>query len=183
MDGGMLMVRRRRTRLAILLIGLALAVLIAVFRATYRPAPPPGVISFEVASREHVLGTVPYDQRPPVGGDHAAQWLNCGFYAETVPDENAVHTLEHGAVWIAFRPDLPADQVETLRKLAREEADVLVSPYPNLAAPVVATAWAHQLRLESATDPRLVQFVSAFRHAASAPERAACTGGIGSPTG
>src|SRR5919106_1309524 len=66
-----------------------------------------GVESFGKQSNDHVSGTVPYDQTPPVGGDHAAKWQNCGFYSEPVANENAVHSLEHGAVWIAYKPGLP----------------------------------------------------------------------------
>jgi hypothetical protein len=49
--------------------------------------------------------------------------------------------MEHGAVWITYRPDLPKEQVDKLRQLARDSNSLLVSPYPELAAPVVASAW------------------------------------------
>jgi hypothetical protein len=59
---------------------------------------------------------------------------------------------------------------------------VLVSPYPDLPAPVVASAWGKQLQLDSANDPRLEQFVSAFREGPQTPEPGApCTGGTGNP--
>jgi hypothetical protein len=90
--------------------------------------------------------------------------------------------MEHGAVWITFQPDLPTDQVQQLRKLASSEDYVLVSPYPDLPAPVVASAWGRQLRLDSADDPRLQDFLRAYRDGRQAPERGApCTGGAGTP--
>ena len=90
--------------------------------------------------------------------------------------------MEHGAVWITYRPDLPTDQVDRLRQLAHREQYVIVSPYLGLPAPVVASAWARQLRLDSAIDPRLTQFVRAFALGDQAPERGGpCTGGTGSP--
>jgi hypothetical protein len=109
-------------------------------------------------------------------------WQNCGFYAEPIRDENAVHSLEHGAVWITYRPDLPQDEVERLRDLAQNETFVLVSPYPGLDSPVVASAWGKQLALESAEDPDLERFVQAYRQGPQTPEPGAvCTGGIGNP--
>ncbi len=139
---------------------------------------PEGTKSFENLSRDHVDGSVHYAQTPPVGGAHAPIWQNCGFYSEPVRDETAVHSMEHGAVWITYRPGLPAEQVDKLRELANNNTYVLVSPYPDLPAPVVASAWGKQLRLDSAQDPRLEQFVSVFQQGPQTPEPGApCTGG------
>ena len=89
--------------------------------------------------------------------------------------------MDHGAVWITYRPDLPEDQVNTLRDLAREDY-VLVSPYQGLRAPVIATAWRNQLELEGADDPRLRQFVYQFRVSETAPRSGnGCDNGRGQP--
>ncbi len=145
--------------------------------------PLEGVQSFEVPDRDHAEGSISYNSPvPPVGGPHAPVWQNCGFYAEPVPDETAVHSMEHGAVWVTYRRDLPKEQVEVLRGLASGQSHVLVSPYPDLPSPVVASAWGKQLRLEGADDPRLERFVSAFRQGPQAPEAGApCAGGVGEP--
>ena len=50
-----------------------------------------------------------YPTSPPAGGAHDAAWLDCGVYDEPIRDENAVHDLEHGTVWISYRPDLDDD--------------------------------------------------------------------------
>src|SRR5207248_375053 len=78
-------------------------------------AAPAGVQSYAVTSRLHVRTPVSYAQNPPVGGNHAALWQNCGFYSSPVANENAVHSLEHGAVWITYRPGLGGRQVDVLR--------------------------------------------------------------------
>ena len=143
---------------------------------------PNGVTSFSNLSRAHTDKPVTYPQTPPVGGPHDPVWQNCGFYSKPVRNENAVHSLEHGAVWITYRPDLPGGQVETLRDLAHRQTYILVSPYPGLPSPVVASAWGKQLKLDSADDPRLEQFVSTYRQGPQTPEPgAACSGGVGSP--
>ena len=122
-----------------------------------------GVQRFADLSTEHVEGAVSYDQTPPAGGAHNQRWLACDTYDEPVPSELAVHAMEHGGVWITYRPDLPAADVAELEALrAVDEEYVLVSPYDDLPAPVVATAWGLQLRLDSADDPRLEQFTRAY---------------------
>ena len=140
-----------------------------------------GVESFGNLDRSHVQTPVSYPQTPPVGGPHSPVWQNCGYYSSPVKNENAVHSLEHGAIWITYRPDLPADQVAALRKLAGQTY-VLVTPYPDLPAPVVASAWGKQLKLEAAGDPRLNQFLRTYREGPQTPEKgSACTGGTGLP--
>jgi hypothetical protein len=143
---------------------------------------PTGVERFEITQRSHVQGQVAYAQTPPVGGNHAPIWQNCGFYSIPIPNETAVHSLEHGAVWMTYRPDLPKEQVNRLRDWAQRERYVIVSPYSDLSSPVVASAWGYQLRLDSSQDTRLEQFVDSFRLGPQAPEREGpCTGGVGLP--
>ena len=144
---------------------------------------PAGAQRFESSERTHVEVPVTYAQNPPVAGNHAPIWQNCGFYDAPIGNENAVHSLEHGAVWITYRPDLLAEQVDALRRLTEGQTHVLVSPYPNLPAPVVASAWDRQLLLDAADDARIEQFVRAFQRGSQAPEAGApCSGGIGQPT-
>ena len=135
-----------------------------------------------VVEANHQSGTITYARLPPAGGNHAPAWLNCGVYDVAVPTEMAVHSLEHGAVWITYHPNLPADQVEVLRQLGRSQPYVIVSPFPNLEAPVIATAWGRQQRFASASDPALREFVRMFRAGPQTPEPGApCTGGAGQP--
>jgi hypothetical protein len=130
----------------------------------------------------HVDGDVTYAQQPPVGGEHRAAWQNCGIYDNPVQEELAVHSLEHGAVWLTYRPDLPADQVEQLKGLVRGKTYTLLSPFPDQPTPIAASAWGVQLTADSADDPRLGQFISKYRQGSQTPEPgAACVGGVGSP--
>lgn len=122
-----------------------------------------GVQSFADLSHEHVEGAVTYAQDPPVGGEHDQRWLACDVYDAPVPNELAVHSVEHGGVWVTHDPDLPADDLATLAALAEvDEQYVLVSPYADLPAPVVASTWGLQLQVETADDPRLRQFVERY---------------------
>jgi putative peptide zinc metalloprotease protein len=171
-------------------VGLAvLVVTIGVVGALWAPqlpfasdSMPAGVKTFDVQERGHTRAPVVYEQHPPVGGRHAPVWQNCSFYARPIADENAVHSLEHGAVWLAYRPDLPASEVDALRRIAHARTYVLVSPYPNLRSDVVASAWGRQLSVASTTDARLGRFVEAFRLSKRAPESGGpCSGGTGRP--
>lgn len=141
-----------------------------------------GLQAFSNLSRGHVNGPVQYPQTPPVGGNHAPVWQDCGFYSQPIVTERGVHSMEHGAVWITYRPDLPPDQVSALRRLATDQTYVLVSPWPGLPAPLVASSWGKQVRLDSASDVRLSEFLRQFRESPDAPEPgSACVGGATAP--
>ena len=140
------------------------------------------VQSFDKLTSNHVEAAVTYPQTPPVGGDHNPVWQNCGVYPEQVPNEHAVHSMEHGAVWITYQPSLAGDAKEQLTDLVQDESYLLLSPYPNLPSPIVASAWGKQLKVTSATDPRLEEFIDEYKQGPQTPEPgAACTGGIGTP--
>ena len=127
---------------------------------------------------EHTSEDVDYEQSPPAGGEHNPVWQNCGYYDSPVRDETAVHSQEHGAVWVTYSPDLPQDQVTALRDIAESQSYVLVSPYPDLESPVVASAWGKQVSLDGADDPDLENFIQAYQQGPQTPEPGAvCTGG------
>ena len=131
----------------------------------------------------HVTTPVQYAQTPPAGGEHSPVWLNCGVYSESVPNENAVHGMEHGAVWVTYQPDLPAADIATLTAAAAGQSFEIVSPYDDLPAPVVVSSWNKQLTLPGADDPRLAAFITENKLSEDAPEPGApCTGGTGTPS-
>lgn len=141
-----------------------------------------GVETYPDVQQGHQEGQLSYAQTPPVGGVHNSVWQNCGVYTEPVANENAVHSLEHGAIWITYRPDLPATEVERLRQLTRQSAYRLLSPYPDLPSPIVVSAWGYQLKLESADDSRLQRFILQYEQNPQGPEPGSpCTGGMGQP--
>ena len=141
-----------------------------------------GVESFDGLTFNHVNTTVDYPQSPPAGGDHNAAWLNCGVYTEPVPNENAVHSLEHGAVWITYDPSLPAEDVATLQAFADNQSYVLVSPYEGLDSPVAISSWGYQLKVDSVDDERLPVFLQKYLLNPELTEVGApCSSGVGTP--
>jgi len=102
-------------------------------------------------------------------------------YTAQIPKEQATHAMEHGAVWIAYRPDLPADQVAELASKVRDVEFMLMSPYPGLDQPISVQTWGYQLKVEKASDGRIDDFISALRKNSSQEPTAGCSGGITDP--
>lgn len=172
-----------RGTLALLVVGGA-AGLAAVVLSAQASASISGVKSFSGLTRNHVTHPVTYPQTPPVGGDHAPVWLNCGVYNAAVPNENAVHSMEHGAVWVTYLPGTSAADIATLTADVKAKPYTILSPYPSQPASITLTAWGKQLTVSSADDPRIAKFISTYSQGPQTPEPgAACTGGTGTPTG
>jgi hypothetical protein len=143
--------------------------------------PPDGIEVYPATTNHTVEGPIEYESHPPTNGDHDPLWQNCGFYEEPIEDRHAVHSMDHGVVWITYRPDLPEQQITSLRPYGKVNY-VIASPYPGQDAPVVATSWRVQLELNGAEDPRLRRFVDQFKISELAPLSGnRCTLGIGNP--
>ena len=173
--------------IALAVIGVAIVVALAVavpMLVAEDPVPSDlsAVRSYDDLSTHHTPDDVDYPQSPPVGGKHAETWLDCGVYDEPVREENVVHDLEHGTVWISYDPDLDADDVDALADELPQNG--ILAPYPGLSAPVVVTVWGRQLALDGADDPRLALFIRTYGGGETAPEpMASCAGGVRDPEG
>src|SRR6478736_6089241 len=188
--------KRKRSKIVWWTVGSLVAVLLIgaiVASIVFAPAPPPsyeaggtgaeieGVQTFENET-SHVEGTVDYPQTPPAGGPHNQVWLNCGIYDQPVPNENAVHSMEHGAVWVTYDADaVTGDDLATLKSYL-PSSYVVLSPYEGLNSPVVLSSWNHQLALDAVDDPRIAQFFEEYWRSADVPEpNALCSGGLDAP--
>ena len=161
--------------------------------------PGPGTPGADALAHDHVDGPVAYAVTPPVGGPHNPVWMNAGVYTKPIPSERAVHNLEHGAVWITYRPNLASSAVGQLVDLFKKQSMIAepqdggrsnrfmdVSPWADntLPAPVVISSWWYQLEEQSPDDPRLQQFIDTFRHNPKySPEYGAAVDGIPVQTG
>lgn len=127
-------------------------------------APIPGVQTWSNLSRNHVQGTVDYPQTPPVGGDHNPVWLDCmgKVYDQPVANENAVHSLEHGAVWVTYDGKATPADISTLSAKVTSTMYSFMSPYPTEKGTITLTAWGTQLVVDSAKDPRVNEFFAKY---------------------
>ncbi|MER8001654.1 DUF3105 domain-containing protein [Streptomyces sp. NPDC095613] len=133
--------------------------------------------------RNHVTENVSYPMTPPVGGDHNQVWMNCegDVYKDPIPNVNAVHSLEHGAVWVTYNEKAAADDVKKLGERVEKTPYSLMSPVKEQSGALMLSAWGKQVTVDSATDPRVEQFFTKYVQGSQTPEPgAACTGGMGS---
>ena len=126
----------------------------------------PGVLFKKEPNHTHVAAPVKYNTSPPTGGNHSQVWADCSgtVYPNQIANENAVHPLEHGAVWITYRPGLAASSVAALAKLVTGQNYTFMTPYAGLKTPISLQAWNYQLFVNSASDKRIPEFIKALRN-------------------
>jgi hypothetical protein len=169
--------------ITICIVVIILLVSLLTIRAVDKQGSIDGVVVFSRQSRGHDDGYVSEESDiPPVGGLHHAQFQNCGIYLSPIESGKAVHSMEHGAIWITYEPGLPVGDVTLLQEKVRGSEYLLLSPFIGQRYPIVLTAWGAQLALEKADDPRIDQFLTRYLLGPAIPERgAACKGGLGQP--
>lgn len=183
---------RSRNRRIIILVGLLVLFALLGFELYKATRPPKGgdphtdnpqlkaVKTFDYVGGQHTTDPVHYAQVPPAGGPHDPTWDKCGMAYPAPPrNENAVHDLEHGTVWITYRPGLDSADVQSLQTQLEgiQSGKWMLSPYPGLPAPVVVTVWNAQLDLTGADDPRLPVFIKEYGDEHTAPEPLSTCGG------
>jgi hypothetical protein len=152
-----------------------------------RAAEIEGVVNWydehpDLLDASHHSGPVQYEINPPAGGPHNERWQECSgvVYDDRIPTEHALHSLEHGAVWVTYDPAVLSDSdVDRLARNVNNTNYTLMSQFDGQDAPISLQAWGYQLKLESAGDPRIQEFIRALRVNASLEGPAArCDGGV-----
>ncbi|PWS40648.1 hypothetical protein DKT74_31730 [Streptomyces sp. ZEA17I] len=146
-----------------------------------RNSPVTGERTWKDLKQGHVETKVDYPMTPPVGGDHSQVWMNCNadVYTEEIPKENAVHSLEHGAVWVTYNDKASEADVKALTEKVKSTPYSLMSPVKDQKDPLMLSAWGKQVTVDSASDSRVNQFFTKYVQGPQTPEPgAACTGGL-----
>jgi hypothetical protein len=127
----------------------------------------------------HVEIPVNYQVSPPVGGPHNPVWQNCGIYRDELLAEHVVHSLEHGAVWVTYNPDLVTlDEISDLEQRSAGRNHLILSPYRAQEPPIVLTAWDRQLDIDDAASSVIEEFLDTYTLGLQSPEPGArCDGG------
>ncbi len=92
-----------------------------------------------------------FDSNPPTSGQHYDKWITRGIYDKPQPDGNLVHSLEHGAVILSYKVDLPNEDVEKIKSVfsSVSVSKKIMVPRDNLDVPVALTSWGRLLKLQT----------------------------------
>lgn len=136
------------------------------------PSNKPGEL-FESLGADHIdegsTASVTYNSNPPSSGPHwptAAPW---GVYDQPEADERYIHNLEHGGIWLSYKPSLPADQIILLKDFAKRYRKVIVTSREENDSNISLAAWTRVQKLDSFDERTVIQFIEA--HYDQGPEK------------
>lgn len=122
---------------------------------------------FQAQSRDHIQSGAThaaYNSNPPTGGWHYDQPAQTGIYDTEFKDEQMVHNLEHGHIWVAYKPDLSADQIEKLANIAKGYGSkIIMAPRSANDTPIAIVAWEHLFKLSSVDEGQIKAFIDGYR--------------------
>lgn len=114
---------------------------------------------------------IQYNSNPPAGGNHYPTTAHSGMYDTPPMDGNLVHSLEHGAVILWYKPDLAKDDVERLKKIFNETSGKgIMTPRKGLDVPVAVSSWGRVLKLKTTDEKQIKAFFETNMN--RAPEQA-----------
>lgn len=132
-----------------------------VYLSTRPQAPRPGE-EFPILGQEHIeIGAthIEYNSNPPTSGPHYAQPAEWGVYDKELPDEQVIHNLEHGGIWISYK-DVDGDTKSKLETLGKKyPRSVVVAPRSSNDKPVILASWGRLEKLESFDEDIIKTFI------------------------
>ena len=162
--------KRKIKKTAVWLI--AIVVLLLIIGGAYQwakssEANRPGE-AIPVQPAEHIQPGQPlpglYLSNPPVSGWHYGETVEWGIYDQELTDQNVIHNLEHGGIWITYKPDVPAELVENLKRVAGEyKRKVVLSPRAANDSPIALAAWGRLDKFDYFDEARIKKFIKAYK--------------------
>lgn len=159
--------------LAVIVVGFVAVVVVAGMTASPEP-PRPGIEQSDNGN-EHVDSKEYGGDQPPTSGPHAGP-IAWGMYDTEVRDDQVIHNMEHGGVYVSYQPGLPKDQIEKLTNLLSEPFSnpkfqpkkVILAPRAANKSPIVLSSWLRSEELESYDQSKIEDYIE--RNLGKSPE-------------
>lgn len=137
-----------------------------------RPAavssPVEGTVEYDIVGRNHIAqGTAGsgYNSNPPTSGPHWPAPAKNGSYDAPLPDEQAIHNLEHGYVWISYKSDVGDDVKNKLKDIARDDDwKVILTPRDADESKIALAAWGRLLKMDEPDYDKIKDFIKTYRN-------------------
>lgn len=120
-----------------------------------------------------------YTSNPPTSGPHYGQTAFSGFRDKAIADQNIIHNLEHGDVWIAYHPRVSEEIKNQLKEFGA--AKVIITPREANDTDIALAAWGRLDTFNIENNALPAERVSDFikRYTNKGPERVpGASGGI-----
>ena len=82
-----------------------------------------------------------YNSNPPTSGWHYEKWADKGVYKNQLPDDQLIHNLEHGYIWISYNPDANPEIIKQLEDFYGLGNKIIVEPRKENDKLIALAAW------------------------------------------
>ena len=128
-------------------------------------------VAIPILGQEHIpvgASHPPYNSNPPTSGWHYAEPAPWGMHQNELPDEQLIHNLEHGGIWISYVGIDDATK-SALEKIATSQIKVVIEPRAKNDAPIILASWGRLLKLERFDEEAVLDFIKANRNRSPEP--------------
>ncbi len=101
-------------------------------------------VFYQTQSRDHITigqGHPAYNSNPPTSGPHYGNPAQKGIYKKELPDEQLIHNLEHGYIWISYRPSASSEIIRQLENFYGFSKKIIVEPRAANDKIISLVAW------------------------------------------
>ncbi len=130
--------------------------------------PVEGVVEYGIVGRDHISQGASgsgYNSNPPSSGPHWGAAAKNGVYETPLADEQLIHNLEHGHVWIAYRPDVSDDVKNKLGEIVvKDDWKVVLAPRDKNDLAIALVAWGRVLEMDEPDYGKIEDFIKVYRN-------------------
>lgn len=131
-------------------------------------SPVEGTQDFDVASRTHIAqgtNSQDFNTNPPSSGQHWASPAEVGYYDSPLVDEQVVHNLEHGHVWLTFKPDVAQEIKDKIKAIVEADSwKVVAASREANDSKFAYVAWGRVLKMEEFDENKVKDFIKTYRN-------------------
>lgn len=130
--------------------------------------PVEGTVEYDIVGRNHIAsGTAGsgYNSNPPSSGMHWPSPAKNGVYDQPLPDEQLIHNLEHGHVWISYKPEAPDEVKNKLKEIVKDDDwKVILEPRGKNETMIALVAWGRVLKMDDPNYDKVKDFIRTYRN-------------------
>jgi len=131
-------------------------------------SPVEGTQDFDIVGRSHIAqGTEGsgYNSEPPTSGPHWGNPAKNGIYDTPLPDQQLIHNLEHGHIWISYKSEVGEEVINKLKEIVKEDDwKVVLAPRDKNETKIVLAAWGRVLKMEEPEYEKIKDFIKTYRN-------------------
>ena len=149
-------------------------------------SPVEGTVDFDIVGREQIASGTSgsgYNSSPPSSGPHWPNPAKNGVYDDPLPDEQVIHNMEHGHVWLAYRPNksgspseegspeanlkpgVSEEEISKLKELVNDDDwKVIMTPRAKNETKIALVAWGRVLKMDEVDYNKIEDFIRTYRN-------------------